>query len=211
MMKSSIGGIALALALGSQASVILDLGNDSTLGDIGNVGTSTGFNNYTVTLYANSTLTTLSTNSAGSSISFDLMIQAAATRYFTQGADGLGTATGSTGTAQDIFHPLTLSISNVSGTNGIVITEAQFFAVDSGETLTANEITISTSSTFVSSRRYSGDFIDTTTLALNAGDNESGGMRVEKLTFEAIPEPATLGLVTVMGAGILFIRRTFML
>ncbi|WP_372807411.1 PEP-CTERM sorting domain-containing protein [Pontiella sp.] len=42
------------------------------------------------------------------------------------------------------------------------------------------------------------------------GESSSAGGYFDNLTIEAIPEPATLGLVIAMGGGILWIRRMFM-
>lgn len=44
-----------------------------------------------------------------------------------------------------------------------------------------------------------------------AGASMNNGWRFDTLTVDVIPEPATLGLVTAFGAGILFVRRRFMM
>ena len=39
----------------------------------------------------------------------------------------------------------------------------------------------------------------------------AGTTQTANLTFEVIPEPATLGLVAMVGAGLLYVRRRFMI
>ena len=56
-----------------------------------------------------------------------------------------------------------------------------------------------------------GDILVFATGASQLGDTITDGWRVETLTFDVIPEPATLGMVAVFGGAILFIRRRFMI
>jgi len=48
-------------------------------------------------------------------------------------------------------------------------------------------------------------------VAFYAGDPDVGARVIEIDGYEAIPEPATLGLVALFGGGVLWIRRTFMI
>jgi hypothetical protein len=46
---------------------------------------------------------------------------------------------------------------------------------------------------------------------LSVTGNRAGNHGIKSLTVDAIPEPATLGLIAAMGGGLLFIRRRFMM
>ena len=50
------------------------------------------------------------------------------------------------------------------------------------------------------------------TLMLSANDSDQADPRLSmsSITYDVIPEPATMGLVAVFGGGILFMRRRLM-
>lgn len=205
-MKNKILQMAVLLLIAgtANATVTLDLDHSGLLGDMGTEGTATGEKSITTTIYADEDFTSFNLDSGA--ISFDLTFDAG-WAYVTQVSNkGLGTASGATGAAADVYQPLTISVSNVSGVGGVVITEAMFGGVFNTDSMTANEITVNTDN---GSGSVLWDFIDTTSLVLNADDNEVGGMHVLELNFEAIPEPATFSLLGLGTMGLIAVRRKF--
>lgn len=87
-------------------------------------------------------------------------------------------------------------------TGGFDLSEAgSQLVVNSGQTLTFAEGSLSDTNGVVAAGIYSGASLD----ALGANYINNGG------TVVVIPEPATISLIAIMGGGLMFIRRRFML
>ncbi|MDF7801246.1 PEP-CTERM sorting domain-containing protein [Pontiellaceae bacterium B1224] len=56
-----------------------------------------------------------------------------------------------------------------------------------------------------------GDSMDIVFSAPAISDTAYGNIGISAITIAAVPEPATLGLITAIGGGLLFIRRRFMI
>jgi hypothetical protein len=120
-----------------------------------------------------------------------------------------------TGSELDVTSSYTIKLLSAT------IRHANFGPQDYGVSFTNITSGIGVSDTFTSSGgggATAGTILDypdltvTDTLRVTGiVDGTAKALQLQEVSFEVIPEPATLGLVAVMGGGILFIRRRFMM
>ncbi|MDF7825554.1 PEP-CTERM sorting domain-containing protein [Pontiellaceae bacterium B12227] len=110
-----------------------------------------------------------------------------------------GTDIGITGLGNDVSDSLKLTTTLTRGTTG-------------WDLLTVLE-NIDSSFTTSYSANGIGDLTDTLVGAVAGGQNDANSVTMDRTVSQmtVIPEPATLGLITAFGGGILIIRRRFMI
>jgi hypothetical protein len=99
------------------------------------------------------------------------------------------------------------AVNYASGFQTLEATEMTYFDYDPVTDITSTIGSVAESASF-DDIQFAGFYIDATR-GLNVAQGTNGGLR--DFSIQAIPEPATLGLIAVFGGGILFIRRRFMI